>query len=194
MQIPFIESQFSDQNFKSLELTHEAIRAKDFDRCKFVGCHFLSCDLTGTNFTDCTFEHCSLSLTKLPNCSLRAITFKDSKLVGIDFTKCSTNFFELLFSNTLLDNCNFSTLPMQNTPFNNCTLRECIFSETNLAKATFANCDFERSVFHDTNLQKTDFSSAKNYTISPLSNSIKGAAFSLPEAIQLLSAFEIELV
>lgn len=185
--------EFNYQVFEGLELDKEEIKNKDFVDCRFVKCNFFECDFSGSEFSDCTFEHCSISLTKFFNCGFRTVKFSDSKLVGIDLTKSTINFFELGFKKCLIDACNFSMLPMESTVFDGCVIRECIFGDANLTSATFDDCDLEGTLFHNTKLEKADFSSAKNYAINPVTNSIKGAKFTLPEAVSLLRAFGIDL-
>jgi len=193
MSNTFEAEEYYEQVFRGLDLFEVEIKNKSFDRCKFVKCNFSKCDLSGSEFSDCIFDHCSISLSRFANCSFRTVKFKNTKLVGIDLTKCTINFFELGFTRCLIDTCNFSTLPMKNIPFEECLIRECTFNETNLSKATFDCCDLERTLFHHAKLEGTDFSTAKNYSINPIDNSIKGAKFSLPEAVSLLRAFDIEL-
>jgi len=66
------------------------------------------------------------------------------------------------------------------------------FREADLAKTNFDGTDLSESLFLNTNLSKADFSGAKNYAISPEKNTLKGAKFSLPEAMSLL--FNLDLV
>jgi len=94
----------------------------------------------------------------------------------------------------LIETCGFSGLPMSVTVFEECVIRECGFGEANLSKAVFDDCDLEGTLFHGAKLDGANFSRARNYTINPASNSIKGAKFSLPEAVSLLGGFDIELV
>ena len=44
-----------------------------------------------------------------------------------------------------------------------------------------------------TNLSSADFSGAQNYQIDANENTIKKAIFSLPEALSLLSTFDIKI-
>ncbi|MEI7512104.1 MAG: pentapeptide repeat-containing protein [Candidatus Uhrbacteria bacterium] len=150
-------------------------------------------DLTSSDFTDCVFDHCEIVLAKFTDCGLRNVTFKDCKLVGIDFTKCKTNFFEVSFKDSLVDTCNFSALKLKRIPFLHCTLRETRFVGTTLTEADFEDSDLEGALFHQCNLEKANFKNAKNYSIDPTTNTLKGATFSLPEAISLLLKLNINI-
>ncbi len=187
------DEYYSDETFWQMDLAGQLLRGKRFDNCKFIKCDFTKTDLTGSEFSDCLFGQSNLSLTKFLQTRLSNVLFENSKLVGVDFTKCTVHFFELAFRKCLMDTCNFSALPMTGTLFETSTIRACVFGETNLSKATFTDCDLDRTVFHATGLQGADFSFATNYQIDPTSCDIKGAQFSLPEAISLLQAFDITL-
>lgn len=186
-------NEYHDQKFTALNLSEADVRHREFDRCHFRHCDFLKVDWRGAEFAECVFEHCSFGLGKFIDCSWKAVKFKNSKLVGVDLARSTINFFELEFTECLLDTCNFSGLPMADTSFVDCIIRECVFGETDLQRAKFQNCDLAKSLFHNTKLDQADFSSASNYTIDPLVNSIKGAKFALPEAVALLRGFDIEL-
>lgn len=189
----FEESEYAGQVFDKLALVGAILRERDFTRCTFSKCDFSGCDLESSAFSQCLFDRCNLSVVKVNDVSFNDVTFKDSKLIGIDFTRCTINFVALGFKNCLIETCNFSALMMPRTRFENDEIRASIFSETNLTKAVFSDCDLERSIFHKTKLEGTDFSTAKNFTIDPTTNGLKGAKFSLPEAVSLLRSLQIVL-
>jgi uncharacterized protein YjbI with pentapeptide repeats len=74
-----------------------------------------------------------------------------------------------------------------------CTAHEVDFTRTNLTRANLIETDFLGSRFADTNLSYADLSKATNYSIHPTVNRLKKTVFSLPEAVSLLSAFDIVL-
>jgi uncharacterized protein YjbI with pentapeptide repeats len=193
MSPAFSEEEYHRKTFEKLSLAEESARGIVFDRCVFRGCEFSSCDFSGSEFSECRFEQCVLSLTKFLNCALKSVTFRNSKLVGIDLTKCSGKFLRLEFFDSLIELCNFSTLPMMRTLFETCTIRDCTFGGTDLTKALFMRCDLAGTIFHGTKLLGTDFTTSRNYAINPVGNAIKGARFALPEAVSLLRAFDIKL-
>jgi fluoroquinolone resistance protein len=185
--------EFDSEVFGGLELSGVDLRNRVFDNCTFVRSNFLKCDFTGSIFTDCSFKQCELSLCKFVSVGLRGVLFEHSKLVGIDFTKCTTQFLEIAFRKTMIDTCNFSVLPLSGVVFDQGVLRESVFVETNLRKAEFLDIDLAGTSFHNSDLEEADFSSARNYSINLLANKIRNARFSLPEAVSLLRAFEIKL-
>lgn len=82
---------------------------------------------------------------------------------------------------------------MKNCSFSGSKIKECQFTNTLLNGADFCDVDLSGSIFHHCDLSKADFSTATNYDIDPLTNKIKKAQFSLPEAAGLLRGFDILL-
>jgi len=191
---PFKPGAHANETFKSLELpSPEAFRGSTFCDCTFVQCRFHGFDFSGVDITDCIFDHCEFSLPKMTNCGLHGVTFKDSKLVGVDFSRCSSHFFTVSFRNCLIETCNFSSLKLNRTPFIASTIRECRFTGSNLMEADFENSSLEKTLFHDCDLREARFHAAKHYAIDPTANKVKDATFSLPEAVSLLTGLGIHL-
>ncbi len=74
-----------------------------------------------------------------------------------------------------------------------CIIRDVDFREADMTSASFTGSDLTESLFGSTTLKNADFRGARNYQIDPLRNTITGAKFSLPEALSLLYALEIEI-
>ena len=53
--------------------------------------------------------------------------------------------------------------------------------------------DLSESLFGETDLTGADFREVRNYRIDPRRNTLAGARFSLPEALALLYALDIEI-
>jgi uncharacterized protein YjbI with pentapeptide repeats len=68
-----------------------------------------------------------------------------------------------------------------------------VFTDSNLEGAQFPKCNLMGAVFSNTNLIKASFVSAENYAIDITANQCKGAKFSLPEAINLLTPFGVHI-
>lgn len=64
---------------------------------------------------------------------------------------------------------------MKKTKFESCNLLEVDFSEADISEAVLNDCDLNGAIFDNTILTKTNLSSAKNFTINPLNNQLKGA-------------------
>jgi uncharacterized protein YjbI with pentapeptide repeats len=72
-------------------------------------------------------------------------------------------------------------------------LREVYFTNTDLQEADFTETDLLGTLFHQCNLTQSDFRNAKNYGINIQTNNLKKAKFSFPEAINLLKCLDIEI-
>ena len=72
-------------------------------------------------------------------------------------------------------------------------MRENHFTNTTLSGADFSDVELSGTLFHNCDLSKANFSTATRYDINPLTNQIKKARFSLPEAVGLLRGFDITI-
>jgi uncharacterized protein YjbI with pentapeptide repeats len=87
----------------------------------------------------------------------------------------------------------FIGLKLEKIRIKDCISREVDFSDANLEQADFGGTELENAIFRNSNLAGANFVGAKNYFISPQNNRLKGAKFSLPEAMSLLYGLEIVL-
>ena len=74
-----------------------------------------------------------------------------------------------------------------------CVAVDVDFREADLSQADFAGSDLSESLFVNTDLSEADLSRARNYLIDPGQNVLKGARFSMPEAMSLLYNMDIIL-
>lgn len=190
---PFSRTTYADETFKDVVCEQDVLARLSFSHCTFTNARFDRVDFTATEFSDCLFDHCELTLPNLTNADLKTVRFKDCKLVGADFRKGDSRFLALAFENSLVDTCNFSGLKLKATPFLRCVLRETRFVGSVLSEAVFDGSDLEGTLFHECQLENASFSQARNYAIDPLTNKLKGARFSLPEAVSLLMGLGIKL-
>jgi uncharacterized protein YjbI with pentapeptide repeats len=129
-----------------------------------------------------------LNQTKLQDAS-----FVECKILGMDFTETNDFIIKIDFDKSKVIDCIFSELNLKNTNFTNSEILNCDFFQTNLSKSDFSNSSLMGSVFEGTNLSNATFTDATEYQINPSKNKLKGATFSLPEAISLLNNFEIKI-
>lgn len=189
------------QQYEGATFTAYAAPAQAFTRADFAGCHFDRCVFTeGTfshcSFTDCRFTGCDLSLARVPGCRFTDTRFHSSKLLGVDWTKAGDAVISKLFLSVHFDDCllNYATffgLTLRRGRFAGCVAREVDFREADLTETVCTKSDFTGSKFHHTNLTKADFRHATGYAINPATNTVAKARFSLPEAVSLLSGFDI---
>jgi fluoroquinolone resistance protein len=188
--------QYEGEQFARFVAQERTFSGVDFTACLFDHCAFIECTFYRCAFTDCRFRSCDLSLTKVHGSRFTDVRFAASKLVGIDWTKAGDAVISKLFLSVHFDDCllsyaSFFGLTLPRARFVGCTAREVDFREADLTEADCTGTDFSGSKFHHTNLTKADFRRATDYTIDPTANTIAKARFALPEAVALLSGFDI---
>jgi fluoroquinolone resistance protein len=177
---------FSETVFSGQDLTQFS-----FEDCIFDRCDFTDAQMMGAQFLDCTFKACNLSNVNLRNGSFRNINFQNCKLLGVQWGDLKS-LMQLNFEECNLSYNVFSGVKLKKTRMTQCTLREAEFLNADFSESDFQGSDFLGARFMGTALLKADFRDAKNYSIDPTSNKIRGAKFSVPEVMGLLDAFGIE--
>lgn len=183
---------YSGETFDSLVLSQQTVQGRQYEDCEFRKCSFVEVRLDGCKFIDCRFIECRLIAVKPANSRFTGVKFVDSQVVGMDWTLAEA-IEELEFTGCKVNYSNFKLLAIPGTRIEKCEAKEVAFIETDLSQGVFTGTDFENSRFFKTNLAGADFRGAKNYAISAYHNNLKGAKFSLPEAMNLLYGLEITL-
>jgi fluoroquinolone resistance protein len=126
------------------------------------------------------------------------VRFESSRLIGIDWTQADWNAISLgdplRFTNCVISHSTFIGIKLRKIMITDTTAKDVDFREVDLSRVDFCGTDLTDSIFADTNLAEADLSKARNYSISPEKNNLKGAKFSLPEALSLLFNLDIVLV
>ncbi len=141
---------------------------------------------------DCSFDSCNLSNAKLMGVSLRNTLFANSKLVGVNFSTIHSQ-MGLKFENCALDYAIFQDLKLESISFQKCSLKNSDFSSSFLRHSEFLESNLDSASFNNCNLENADFRGALNYHIDIHHTFIKGAVFSSPEVLALLSSFDIKI-
>jgi fluoroquinolone resistance protein len=192
MDFPKNKTDFFKETFSHIDLTNEVIKNKEFDSCIFDKCSFVECTFENCIFLDCRFSECVLSAIKPTNSSFSECHFKNSKVIGFDWTKAK-NIRSLSFDTCQLNYSNFRFLKLPKLIVKKCVVHEVDFTETDLSEGNFEESDLMKTIFFKTNLTKVNFKKAINYSIDLQSNTLKKAQFSFPEALSLLTSLDIEV-
>lgn len=187
---------FSNQTFS--EIVKERTSITD---CEFIGCIFDNCKFTDCSFIDCTFSECkfkSSSLTNLQikNAGMLFSVFEECNLIGIDWMKFQSGavaFPIQSFEKCFLKYNHFEQMNFRKFNFLKSSITGSSFINCNLNESNFNGCNLHDTEFSGCDLRKSDFCQASGYSINPTENRIKGAKFSLPEAVRLLNSFGIVL-
>lgn len=189
---------YTDRHFEEANLNATRIASSIFNDCIFENCSFIEAIFLDCRWVNCKFIDCDMSLLNVPGSMFSGIHFEDSKLIGINWThgNWETNLLQvpLSFNRCVLNHSTFIGLNLKEIQIKDCIASDVDFREANLTKAFFGGTELSQSLFSKTDLTKADLSRARNYSISPEENTIKGAKFSLPEAMSLLYSLDIELI
>ncbi len=184
----------NNQLFSDLDFTQNLLEKAEYFDCRFSGCNFSHCDLSGFIFENCSFENCDLSMAMLNNTAMREANFKNCKLLGLRFENCNKFSLAFGFDSCSLQYASFFQVKAPNTVFKHCKLSETDFAEADFSGAVFEACDLELAIFEGTKLTSADFSSAYNFSIDPDQNSLEKAKFSAQNLGGLLQKYKIVIV
>lgn len=186
---------YDGKHFNSLSLIDQQITNLEFNECTFHKCTIQESTLTNCIFKQCQFINChiinntfnqTVSLdNSFLNCSLISVNWSD--LIGESYLHYPFSSFE----HCVLKYSIFFKLKLKNFDFSDCDFNGAIFEECDLTKTNFNKAILKETLFTNCNLMYADFREAKDYFIDPRTNQLKNAKFSFPEAISLLSVFEI---
>lgn len=189
---------YFDVSFGKLSLPGEQYCGVEFEDCQFSDCDFSAVKFHKCKFTNCVFERCNLSLIDFSSSKLFELKFRDSKLIGVDWSKATWPVyhldFELSYERCILNDSSFFGLTLNELVINECKLHDVDFREGNFAGSIMTYSDFSHSLFMRTNLRGVDFSESSAYSIDVLENIVQKAKFSRYEALSLLESLEVELV
>ena len=192
------QTHYTDQIFRDTVHTQEHIASSEFIDCRFIRCSFAESVFSSCRFISCTFQSCDLSLAQVPGCTFSNTRFKDSKVIGIDWTQADwsapTLGDPIGFSKSTLNHSTFIGLSLRAIEVRDCSAVDVDFREADLSQADFTGTDLSNSLFANTDLTAADLSRARNYHIAPHQNTLKGAKFSMPEAMSLLHNLDIDLI
>ena len=192
------EKEYWSKIFEGEDFSGRMISSKGFEGCTFIGCNFSEVIFSRCNFVDCEFSKCNLSIAKMEYSKLSDVTFRDSKLIGIDWSKVAWP--RLIFSSPIqfydciVNESSFYGLSLQDLVIESCVAHNVDFRDGDFGRSNFMHTDFSGSMFSETNLSGADFSGATDFDIDIFSNKLKKAKFDRFEAIRLLGSLEIELV
>jgi uncharacterized protein YjbI with pentapeptide repeats len=191
------EKHYTDQVFNALQLDNTQTISSEFFDCVFKDCSFVEAVLNKCRFINCRFQDCDLSLVQVPESSFTGV-IEASKCVGINWAQADWPITGLgnpiCFKKCALSHSTFIGLGLAGIQIADCVGVDVDFREADLSQSDFTGTDLSNSLFNHTNLSEADLSQARNYLIDPANNELKGARFSLPEAMSLLYSMDIKLL
>lgn len=190
--------RYADQVFSGLDLRGVTLADAGFSDCTFEHCALGQVVLYRCSLLDCRFRDCDLSNMTPTNSRFVDVEFKQSKLLGVDWTvagdkNTSKLPLSLAFEDCVLSLSSFFGLSLKKSRLLRCVAHDADFSEADLSGCDCRETDFTKARFLHTNLSNANFSGARNYRIDPLANTVRRARFSLPEALALLEALDVRI-
>ncbi|MDB5248637.1 MAG: hypothetical protein JWQ40_3031 [Segetibacter sp.] len=187
------EKFYEDEDFDNMVYDDKHITGTDFSDCRFYKSSLKGCLFEECNFENCTFEDCDLSLIKFKRTCFSDGNIINCKAIGINWSEV-VNALSVNFKHSRISFSGFFGKNLKKSQFTDCVADEVDFTDCNLSQSVFTGTDLCNARFENTDLTKADFAGAKNYLINTKTNKIKGAKFSLPEALSLLKSLDIVLV
>ena len=185
---------FSEETFSGLTLAGPEPRNRRFEDCRFVDCRISGSAFRVGSFLHCSFESSDLSNWDVEGLRFVDVRFKSSKLIGFIWTSVKPDpLTSVGFVECALDYSDFSRFRLKDGMLKGCSVREVNFERADLQGVDCRDSDFSGSTFSNTNLTKADFRGARGYGIDARTNRLKGAKFSLPDALGLLEALEVKV-
>jgi uncharacterized protein YjbI with pentapeptide repeats len=182
-----------NKTFDKVNFSQNELKNRSFEKCIFTNCDFSNSSLAHNIFIDCKFIGCNMAMTKLHRAQVKDVSFKDCKLIGVNFNESNDFLFCVSFENCIMDYVSFFGKKIIKTLFSCCSLKESNFSNADLTSSIFKECNLERAIFNDTQLKNTDFTTAYNFSIDPEVNFIKKAKFSKNSLEGLLTKYDITI-
>ncbi|WP_461535256.1 pentapeptide repeat-containing protein [Spongorhabdus nitratireducens] len=191
-------AEYDSEAFNDIDLSNSRLTDIEFDACTFINCDLSETVFEKCRFIDCLFDKCNLSLARLDHSRLLEVSFRNSKLIGIDWTR--VDWPQILpaapvsFHSCILNDACFFGLSLSELIMEDCKAHDVDFREGAFVKAVLNGTDLTNSLFNNTDLSAASFIEAANYNIDINFNNVKGASFSRYEATRLLESLGIELV
>lgn len=185
--------RYEGSHFNSkTEFPPELVGADFFD-CEFVGCRISERRLSRCRFIDCSMTDIDASLTTMVDCTVRGVSFKGCKLLGINWTLLRA-LEASSWEDCLLDDCCFQALPLRGTNFQQCRARMVDFSDCNLCGATFSATNLRGANFIGADLRNAQFDRAVDVDIDASTVKLHKTRLEIDAVVRLAHRMGIEVV
>ncbi len=192
--LPQPGAEYDGVVWNQTDFTEADLTGTSFSNCAFTGCDFSGLRLTSTRFEDCRFTDANFSNTVIDHTRFDSAAFARCKLVGLNFGLSDPLTFTLSLTQCLLRYVNFSQLRWKNAVLTDCDVFDSDFGGARLDRADFTRTRFRACRFAGADLSGADFSHAAGYDLDVRTEKLAKARFTLPEALNLLGPFGVEIV
>lgn len=186
------EIEHAHKTFNRIDYRDTFVVGREFIACNFIGCILSKTKFEDCYFEDCEFLDCDLYMLGVKASSFRNVVFTSCKMLAVQWHEAADP-IHISFSGCVISYSTFFKQNLKKCTLVDCVAKEVAFIETDLEEANFGNTDLEGTIFQKVNLKKANFEGAKNYFINLDTNNLKKAVFSMPEAMALLTNYDIVL-
>ena len=190
---PLAGEDYEGQNWDQVDFTDGDLSRTSFTNCQFTACDFSRLVLASTRFEACRFVDCNLSNTVIDHTRFDDVVFEGCKLVGLNFGSADPLVFGLELHRCLLRYVNFSQLRWKKAVVVDCDAHDSDFRSARLEGADFRKTRFRACRFSGADLTRADFSFCEGYDLDLRTEVLKKAVFTMPEALNLLAPFDLDI-
>lgn len=185
--------EYFDVTYDATDEADARLTTVGFEDCVFEGLTLESTRLVHCSFVDCVFRDCDFGVLVADDCVWRDVGFERCRMQGVDWRAPGVGGLgnQLRFDGCFLRYGVFMAAQLPRVEFAACDLRETEFSDADLTGASFAQCDLSGARFQNARLTGADFRGAQGYDLDVTTKLLKGARFSMPEAVRLLNGLDI---
>lgn len=181
-------NKFNESNVGQLQFSSDL----ELEGCEFTGISFGDYNLKSVSFVECKFISCNFANQNLTNVTFRECSFETCNLVGVNWCVCK-RLDALRFVESKLNLSSFQDLKLKYLEVTRCQVREADFSGADLTHSNFQESMLSGTNFSNANLENADFRNAREYLFDIRKNKIRGAKFSVPDVLHLITALGVEV-
>jgi uncharacterized protein YjbI with pentapeptide repeats len=133
--------EYYSKTFKGEDFSGAQIDSKEFDGCSFIDCNFTEAIFSKCKFVDCEFLKCNLSVVQMEYSKFSDVNFRDSKVIGINWTKVAWPRMmftsPIKFYDSIINESSFFGLSLQDLVIESCVAHNVDFREGDFSHSIF---------------------------------------------------------
>lgn len=181
------------ETIEQVTMTGELLRGMEYMGCRFEHCVFENSSVSRCKFTDCVFSNCRITNPTIEYTVMTGSSFEQCRLFGINWSQLSSGYIKPIdcFDRCQLKYNHFLGMEFSRFEFSDSDILTSMFADCNLADSAFRHCRLDDTEFFRCDLSNADFRDAVGYRVDLSTCTLRGAAFSFPEVVNLLGGLGI---
>ncbi|VAW01793.1 hypothetical protein MNBD_ACTINO02-2717 [hydrothermal vent metagenome] len=188
-------SYFDVESFDGADWAEALIEHADFETCVFTDVVFRGARIKVGRFADCTFVNCDLSLVEPADTIFTGCTFRNSRMVGMNWTLTREEPHRLhgahVYEGCDISLSDFTGLDLRDVEFTECRAKDVMFREAKLVNSSFNKTDLAGADFAHADLSGARLVDAIGVSLDPRVTTLDGAIVSPITAMQVVEALGI---